>query len=86
MRKIQKIQPKKRGFGKGRSPTKFSFTYEDVAVIAGCSPAAARKHAQRGNFDPNDLLSLLEFIQQRLSKSGNDLSSLVQEARKATEE
>jgi len=72
---------KKRGFGEGRSPTKFSFTYEDLAEAAGCSIAAARKHAQRGNFDPNDLLSVLEFIQIRLTKNGSDLSLLVKEAR-----
>ena len=27
---------------------------------------AARKHAQRGNFDPTDLLSVLEFVKHRL--------------------
>jgi len=73
----------KKGFGEGRSPKKFSFTYGDLAEAAGCSTEAARKHAQRGNFDPNDLLSVLEFIQYRLSKSGSDLSDLVQEARRA---
>ena len=74
---------KKKAFGQGRSPTRFSFTYEDVAEVAGCSIEAARKHAQRGNYDPNNLLSILEFIQVRLSKSGSDLSLLVSEGRKA---
>ena len=60
----------KRGFGEGRSPTKFSYTYEDVANALGCSVQAARKHAQRGNFDPNDLLSVLEFLNERLQKPG----------------
>lgn len=55
-----------KGFGKGRSPTKFSFTYEDYASLVGCSPEAVRKHAQRGNFDPSDLLSVLEFVRDRL--------------------
>jgi hypothetical protein len=73
----------KKGFGKGKSPKKFSFTYGDLAEAAGLSVEAARKHAQRGNFDPNDLLSVLEFIQHRLSKNGSDLSLLVQEAREA---
>lgn len=54
--------------GKGRAPTRFSFTYEDYAEILGCSIEAARKHAQRGNFDPSDLLSVLEFVRDRLSK------------------
>ncbi len=60
---------KSRGFGKGRSPTKFSFTYEDYAGMLGCSVEAVRKHAQRGNFDPGDLVSVMEFVQSRL-KSG----------------
>lgn len=55
-----------RGYGKGRSPTKFSYTYEDVASLIGCSIQAARKHAQRGNFDPTDLLSVLEFVRDQL--------------------
>lgn len=55
-----------RGYGKGRSPTKFSYTYESIAQALGCSIQAARKHAQRGNFDPKNLLSVLEFIKARL--------------------
>ena len=74
----------KKGFGEGKSPKKFSFTYSDLAEAAGLSVEAARKHAQRGNFDPNDLLSVLEFIQIRLSKNGSDLALLVKEAREAT--
>jgi len=77
---------RKKGFGEGRSPTKFSFTYGDLAEAAGCSIAAARKHAQRGNFDPNDLLSVLEFIQVRLTKNGNGLELLVEEAREVAGE
>jgi hypothetical protein len=63
------VPRKKRAFGEGRSPTKFSFTYEDYAELLGCSVQATRKHAQRGNFDPKDLVSVLEFIGKRL-KSG----------------
>lgn len=58
---------KEKGFGKGRSPTRFSFTYADLAEVIGCSPAAARKHAQRGNFDPRSLVSILEFVRDGLS-------------------
>ena len=76
---------RKKGFGQGRSPTKFSFTYEDVADAAGLSIEAARKHAQRGNFDPNDLVSILEFIQIRLKKNGRTLSALAEEGREAVE-
>ncbi len=57
---------KSRGFGKGRSSTKFSFTYEDYAGMLGCSVEAVRKHAQRGNFDPGNLVSVMEFVQSRL--------------------
>lgn len=56
-----------KGFGKGRSPTKFSFTFEDYARLAGLSPAAVRKHAQRGKFNPSDLVSVLEFVRDRLT-------------------
>ena len=74
----------KRGFGKGRSPARFSFTYEDFAQVFGCSVDAARKHAQRGNFDPHDLVSILEFVQHRLRKSsGVTLSELLEGVRQA---
>ena len=63
---------KSRGFGKGRSPTKFSFTYEDYAEMLGCSVESVRKHAQRGNFDPCDLVSVMEFVNDRL-RSGHPL-------------
>ena len=73
----------KKGFGKGRSPTKFSFTYEDYAGLAGLSTEAVRKHAQRGNFDPEDLVSVLEFIQERLKRRGqsDEIEALLREAR-----
>jgi hypothetical protein len=75
---------KKKGFGKGRSPTRFSFTYEDLANAMGCSVDATRKHAQRGNFDPRNLTSVLEFIQVKLTKdNGDSLQSLVEKARNA---
>jgi hypothetical protein len=72
-------------FGKGRSPSKFSFTYEDVASAVGCSTAAVRKHAQRGNFDPNDLISVLEFIQVKLQKR-TGLAEVVERTRQAASE
>lgn len=74
----------KKAFGKGRSPTRFSYTYEDVAQAMGCSIAAARKHAQRGHFNPQDLMSVLEFIQTKLTKAnGDSLAALVEQARDA---
>lgn len=76
----------KKGFGEGRSPTRFSFTYEDFAQAMGCSIEAARKHAQRGNFDPKNLMSVLEFIQAKLTKDdGGSLQTLVEQARIAVD-
>jgi hypothetical protein len=78
------VASSKKAFGKGRSPTRFSFTYEDFAQARGCSIEAARKHAQRGNFNPKDLMSVLEFIQTKLTKTnGDSLSALVEQARNA---
>jgi len=80
---------KKRKFGEGRSSTRFSFTYEDFADVFGCSVEAARKHAQRGNYNPSDLVSILEFVHQRLDKNGVEqsadgrLSNLLGEVRRA---
>jgi len=56
-----------KGFGKGKSAKRFSFTYEDISRAIGCTPEAVKKHAQRKNFDPTDLISVLEFIRDRLS-------------------
>ena len=75
---------RKKGFGEGKSPARFSFTYSDLAQALGCSTEAARKHAQRGNFDPHSLLSVLEFIQVKLSKDGPTLKKLVEDARSET--
>jgi hypothetical protein len=58
-----------RGYGKGRSPSRFSYSYEDLSKLLGCSIAAVRKHAQRGNFDPNSLPSVLEFVKDRLQRT-----------------
>ncbi len=58
-----------RGYGRGRSPKKFFYSYEDIAQLTGTSVQAARKHAQRGNFNPNSLLSILEFVRDKLSVS-----------------
>lgn len=57
-----------RGYGKGRSPTRFHFTYESLSEVSGLSVAAVRKHAQRGSFNPKDLLSVLEFVNHRLQR------------------
>lgn len=76
-----------KGFGRGRSPSKFSFTYEDYAGLTGLSTEAVRKHAQRGNFDPNDLISVLEFVQGRLRRRGmtGEVEDLLREARDETD-
>lgn len=76
----------KKGFGKGRSPKKFSFTYEDYAGLLGLSTEAVRKHAQRGNFDPHDLVSVLEFVHGQLKRRGTstEIEDLLREAREAS--
>ena len=53
-------------FGQGRSATKFSYTYEDISKLANMTPGAVQKHVQRGNLDPKNLVSVLEFIKSRL--------------------
>lgn len=53
-------------FGKGKSAKRFSFTYNNLAEAIGMSVGAVKKHAQRGNFNPQDLLSVLEFINKKL--------------------
>lgn len=55
-------------FGKGRYPSKFSFTYQDFSEATGLTLGAIKKHAQRGNFDPKDLISILEFISKQIEK------------------
>jgi hypothetical protein len=67
-------------FGGGRYPAKFTYGYGDVAEAIGCSIQAARKHAQRGSFDPRNLISVLEFIQNRLDKN-KDLHEIIKQAR-----
>ena len=57
-----------RKFGAGRYPAKFSYGYEEISKLLGCSVAAARKHAQRNHFNPNSLPSVLEFVRDRLQK------------------
>lgn len=73
----------KRGFGKGRSPRKFSYTYEDLASVFGLTVEAARKHAQRGNYDPEDLISILEFLNRRLQQPSDSLAALIGEVRRS---
>jgi len=77
------VTSNKKSFGQGRSATKFSFTYEDYAGLMGLSTEAVRKHAQRGNFDPSDLVSVLEFMQGRLKRRGmsGEIEDLLREAR-----
>ena len=68
-----------RGFGKGKSFKKFSYTYESLSKLSGLSVAALRKRVQRGDFDPNNLISVLEFINNRLQpKLEEDHSTLIE--------
>jgi hypothetical protein len=61
-----------KGFGKGKSAKKFSFTYEDLARVMGCSVQAVRKRVQREDFDPYDLVSVLEYVRDGLKRDKQD--------------
>lgn len=49
---------------RGGSTTKkpYRFSIHDIAAAKDKSVSAVRKDRQRGKFDPNDLLSLSEYI------------------------
>ena len=53
-------------FGQGRSSRKFSYTYEDISKLTNMTPGAVQKHVQRGNLNPQSLVSVLEFVKNRL--------------------
>jgi hypothetical protein len=50
----------------GKKPKKFHYTYQDIADEVGLAQRTIRKYAQQGLFNPNDLLSVVEFISVRL--------------------
>lgn len=52
-------------WNKGRQPTKFYFTYQDIADIVGLDVETVRKYSRDGAFDPNDLKSVVKFIESR---------------------
>jgi hypothetical protein len=55
---------KQRKVARGYKRT-FKFKYTDLAKLLDMTPAAARKAAQRGRFDPNSLQSIFEFAASR---------------------
>lgn len=46
----------------GRVPTKFYYTYQDIAVAKGCPVKTVRRHVREGTIDPNNLASLLNYL------------------------
>lgn len=54
---------------------RFSFTYADLARATGRSETAVRILASRGAFDPEDLVSVVEFVEKMRRKRKGDSTS-----------
>ena len=48
--------------GDGRHPTKFTYTYNDIAELTGLSLQTVRIYASRRKLDPYDLRSVITFV------------------------
>lgn len=46
----------------GKKPTKFKFTYQDLADITRLTVPTLRRYAHLGKFDPRDLVSVVKFV------------------------
>jgi hypothetical protein len=55
--------------GTGRKPTKFKYTYEDIARLCGISLKTARLYACKKKFNPSSLASVIEFVLSRRQSS-----------------
>jgi hypothetical protein len=53
------------GGSRGRSPHKFTYTYQDIASTAGLSLQTVWKYARTKKFDPKSLESVVSFIIKR---------------------
>ena len=47
---------------KGKKPTKFKYTYQDIADLKGLTYKTVRKYAQRGIYNPHSLKSVIGFL------------------------
>ena len=51
-----------------RGMKKFAFTYQDISDLTGISLGNLRIMAHRGQFDPSNLQSLVDFVVKRQKK------------------
>ena len=58
--------PNQYRWDKGKSFTKFTFTYLDIANATNLTVTTVREYARRKVFNPHDLTSLVLFIKNRL--------------------
>ena len=55
---------------KGSRNTLIRITYDDIGRLAGIAGDTARQYAQRGQFDPRNLDSLLAWVNARRTMKG----------------
>jgi hypothetical protein len=61
---------------KGSRNTLIRVTYDDIGELVGVLGNTAKKYAQRGQFDPRDLDSLLSWVNTRRAAQGLPLIGL----------
>ena len=49
-------------FGQGKSEHKFTYTYSDIARLTKLTKNTIKLYVYQKKFDPNDLLSVIQFI------------------------
>ena len=57
-----------------RGPKRFIFTYADFASFFGMTEGAVSKAVSRGDFDPSDLGSIVDFYQRRGRRHGLEVA------------
>lgn len=50
----------------GKKPKKFQYTYQIIADIVGLHIETIRKFSREGVFNPEDLKSVIKFINERV--------------------
>lgn len=59
-----------------RGLQKFTYTYRTLAEIFGVKPSTLRSYASQNFFDPEDLLSIFEFLEKR--RKGEPFTAVVE--------
>lgn len=47
---------------RGKKPHKFTYTYQDIALLTGLTLKTVRKYAQLSKYNPSELKSVVKFI------------------------